>query len=751
MSIRPKDVLEYHEFPAPGKVAIKPTKPMVTQRDLSIAYSPGVAIPCEHIAEKQGDVYRYTAKGNLVAVVSNGTAVLGLGNIGPHAAKPVMEGKGILFKKFADIDVFDIELDAPDPDDVIRAVQMLAPTFGGINLEDIKAPECFYIERKLRETCDIPIFHDDQHGTAIITAAAFINAMDLIGKSMADVKIVFSGAGAAAVSCARLLIHMGASRENLIMCDSRGVIYEGRTDGMNPYKAEFAIATDNRTLGEAMVGADAFIGVSVANLLKPEMVKTMADDPIVFAMANPDPEIRPEDAHAVRPDVIMATGRSDYPNQVNNVLGFPFIFRGALDIRATTINEEMKVAAVHALAELAREDVPEEVRRAYGGKHFRFGRDYLIPKPFDWRVLLWVAPAVAKAGMDSGVAREPLPDLDAYRNRLAQLIDPSWRFMEPIYDIACQDPKRIVFPEGHHRAIMKAAELCVDEGIAHPILLGEEARIRTLAEEFDIDLTGVEVLDPLQAEALDGYVDSYLAQRQRKGITPDVASKHMRRRTHFATMMVEKGDADGMVSGWNKAYPETIRPALQISGLKEGTTKAVGLYMVIQGRELKFFADTTVNIDPGAETLAEIAIASADFAQSMKRTPHVAMLSFSSFGTTDHPDVTKIREATELVKERRPDIQVDGEMQVDVALDSQLRDRIFPFSSLKGEANVLVFPNLASGNIAYKLMGKLGDAHLIGPILLGLDKPISVLERHCDVRTIVNMTALTTIRAQGRW
>ena len=751
MSIRPKDALEYHELPTPGKTGIVSTKPCVTQRDLSLAYTPGVATPCEHIAAHQPDVYRYTNKGNLVAVVSNGTAVLGLGNIGPHAAKPVMEGKAVLFKKFADIDVFDIELDSEDSAEVVRAVQLLAPTFGGINLEDIKAPQCFEIEETLRESCDIPVFHDDQHGTAIITAAAFINALELADKSIDAVQVVFSGAGAAAISCARLLVRMGLTREHLTLVDSRGVVYRGRGAGMNPYKEEFARDTEKRTLADAMAGADAFIGVSVAGLLKPEMVETMAKDPIVFALANPEPEIRPEAAKAVRPDVIMATGRSDYPNQVNNVLGFPFIFRGALDIRARTITEEMKVAAVHALAQLAREGVPDQVSRAYGGQQFRFGREYLIPKPFDQRVLLWVAPAVAQAGVESGVAREPITDMDAYRHRLASLIDPSWSILEPVYERARRDPKRIVFPEGHHPQLIKAAEICADEGIAHPVLLGARDVITQVAAEHDIDLTDVEVVEPWSSDKMEAYVGDYHQRRSRKGVTLDIATKHVRRRTTFGLMMLENGDADGLVSGWNKAYADTIRPALQTGGLRDGVNRAAGLFMVIRGHDLKFFADTTVNISPSAETLAEIAIAAADFAAAMQTTPKVAMLSFSSFGTTDNPVVRRVREATRLVKELRPDIVIDGEMQVDPALDAELRDRLYPFSTLDGEANVLIFPDLASGNIAYKLMSRLGDASLVGPILLGLNKPVSVLERNCDVRSIVNMTAITTIRAQGAW
>jgi malate dehydrogenase (oxaloacetate-decarboxylating)(NADP+) len=751
MLIRPNDALEYHEQPRPGKTEVVPTKPVVTQRDLSLAYTPGVAVPCLRIAEDREAVYRYTNRGNLVAVVTNGTAVLGLGDIGPEAAKPVMEGKGVLFKKFADIDVFDIELASTDPDEVIRTVELLAPTFGGVNLEDIKAPECFYIEEKLRERCDIPVFHDDQHGTAIITAAAFLNALELAEKDIAEVRVVFSGAGAAAISCARLFVHLGVRRENLLLCDSRGVVYVGREKGMNAYKDEFARDTPLRTLADALDGADAFVGVSVADLVTPEMVASMARDPIVFALANPDPEILPEKAQAVRNDVIMATGRSDYPNQVNNVLGFPFIFRGALDVRARAITEEMKVAAVHALAKLARQEVPDEVRRAYGDSALAFGRDYLIPKPFDQRVLLWVAPAVAQAATESGVARRPLDDVDAYRQRLTRLLDPSWSVMQPVYERARRDPKRIVFPEGHHQRVIKAAEICRDEGIAQPVLLGARDVIEGLAEEHGVDLGDIEIIEPWDHEWLDDFATTFHSRRARKGVTRSIAKKEMRHRTHFAVMMVERGHADGVVAGYSKAYADVIRPALQIAGMREGTERAAGAYMVIRGTKLTFFADTTVNIDPDAATLAEIAILTADLAAALEQTPRIAMLSFANFGTTDHPECRKVAAATALVKERRPDLIVDGEMQVDHALDSGLRERLFPFSDLRGEANVLVFPNLAAGNIAYKLMGQLAGAQIIGPILLGPSKPISVLQRDTDTRSIVNMAALTTLRAQGAW
>jgi malate dehydrogenase (oxaloacetate-decarboxylating)(NADP+) len=748
MTIRPKDALDYHEKPVAGKTAIVATKPCLTQRDLSLAYTPGVAVPCERIADDPQAVFRYTNKANLVAVVSDGSAVLGLGNIGPRAAKPVMEGKAVLFKKFANIDVFDLELNTRDPDEIIRTVEILAPTFGGVNLEDIKAPECFYIEERLRERCDIPIFHDDQHGTAIITAAAFINALRLVEKAIESVAVVFSGAGAAAISCARLLVRLGVRKENLTLCDSRGVVYTGREAGMNPYKEEFARETDQRTLADAMKGADAFVGVSVADIVTPEMVASMAKDPIVFALANPDPEIRPEAAQGARDDVIMATGRSDYPNQVNNVLGFPFIFRGALDIRAREITEEMKVAAVHALAELARQEVPEQVSRAYGDQRFKFGRDYLIPKPFDQRVLLWVAPAVALAGSKGGVARRPIYDEDSYRQQLEKLIDPSWTVMRPVYQIAQQSLMRIVYPEGHDPKIIKAAEICVDQRVARPILLGDPARVKEVAGGYDVDLSNIEILNPRESEALEDFVEAYFALRQRRGVTRPLAEQAMRRRIHFGIMMVEKGMADGLVAGLNKEYRDVIRPALQICGVRPGIHRVAGAYVVIQGNQLRFFADTTVNIDPDAETIAEIAINTADLARSLNCVPRVAMLSFTNFGTTDDPVCRRMRRATAMVKERRPDIMVDGEMQVDAALDPQFLARHYPFSTLKGSANVLVFPDLASGNIAYKLMHQLGGADLVGPILLGLDKPISVLQRDTDLRSIVNMTAITAVQAR---
>jgi len=745
---RRQDALDYHAQGRPGKIAIRPTKPLQTQRDLSLAYSPGVAEPCLEIAKEIDRVFDYTAKGNLVAVVSNGTAVLGLGDIGPEASKPVMEGKGVLFKRFADIDVFDIEIDAKDPEKVVEVVAALAPTFGGINLEDIKAPDCFYIEETLRERLDIPVFHDDQHGTAIIAAAAFVNAMKIVGKEAEDVRCVFSGAGAAAIACAQLLISLGVDRENLIMCDSRGVIYAGREAGMNPYKQRFARETELRTLGEALVGADVFVGVSVAGMVTQDMLRSMADDPLVMAMANPDPEISYPDAIAARDDVIMATGRSDYPNQVNNVLGFPFIFRGALDVRATGINEEMKLAAVNALAQLAREEVPEDVRRAYGDKALRFGRQYIIPKPFDWRALLRVAPAVARAAMESGVARKPIEDWDVYRNRLERILGREREVMRKIITKAGRDPKRLVFAEGEHPKIMRAAQECVEEGIAAPILIGDVDAIREVARANDISLDGITLIDNIHDEHYTRYIEAYHQRRNRRGVTREEAHRIMRRRNYYASMMVEMGDADGMISGMTRSYPDTVRPALEIVGPRAGVRKVAGAYLVILEDRVKIFADTTVNIDPGAEDLAEIALATAAMARRLDIEPHVAMLSFSNFGSNDSPQATKVRRAVEILRERAPYLAADGEMQVGTALDVAQRKRLFEFCTLQAEANVLIFPELNSANIGYKLLRHLGDAELVGPILIGMNRAVNVLERDCSVRSVVNMAAITVVQAQ---
>ncbi|HDK35335.1 MAG TPA: NADP-dependent malic enzyme, partial [Bacteroidetes bacterium] len=649
MLIRKEDALEYHSKGRKGKIEVVNTKPCNTQRDLSMAYTPGVAIPCLEIKKNPQDVFEYTAKGNLVAVVSNGTAVLGLGDIGPEAGKPVMEGKGILFKRFADVDVFDIEVNSHSPDDIIKLCELIEPTFGGINLEDIKAPECFYIEETLKKRLNIPVFHDDQHGTAIISGAALLNALELTGKAIEDIVVVVNGAGAAGIACAKFYIQLGVRKKNIIMCDSKGVVYKGRTNGMNPYKAEFEIETEKRTLGDAMVDADVFMGVSVANVVTKEMVRSMAEKPIILAMANPDPEISYEDAKEARSDVIMATGRSDYPNQVNNVLGFPFIFRGALDVRAKGINEKMKIAAAHALANLAKEDVPDSVIKAYGGKPITFGPDYIIPKPLDPRVLLWEAPAVAKAAMETGVARIQI-DLDKYKERLTALLGRSHEIMRIILNKAKLSPRRIVYPEGEEEKILRAAQILVDENIAKPVLLGREKVIREKAKELHLELRGVEIVDPWHYPKLDDYVQELYKLRQRRGATLVEAKELMRDKTYFGSMMVRQGDVDGLISGLTKHYPATIRPALQIIGVRDDMTRVSGLYIIIGPKDIYFFADTTVNIDPSAEELAEIAICCSEIAKRFDVEPRVAMLSFSNFGSTKHPHSEKMARAVDIIK-----------------------------------------------------------------------------------------------------
>ena len=745
---RRKDALDYHSEGRPGKIAIRPTKPLQTQRDLSLAYTPGVAEPCLEIARDVSKVYDYTAKGNLVAVVSNGTAVLGLGNIGPEASKPVMEGKGVLFKRFADIDVFDIEIREEDPDRLVDIVAALEPTFGGINLEDIKAPECFYIEEKLRERMKIPVFHDDQHGTAIIAAAAFVNALDISGKKVEEVRCVFSGAGAAALACAQLFLQLGVKREHLTLCDTQGVVYEGRDKGMNPYKARFATPTAHRTLADAMVGADVFVGVSAKGVVTPEMIRVMAKTPIVMAMANPDPEISYPEAKAVRDDIIMCTGRSDYPNQVNNVLGCPFIFRGALDVRATCVNEAMKIAAVNALAQLAREEVPDEVKRAYGVTQLSFGPDYVIPKPFDYRALLRVAPAVAKAAIDSGVAGLPITDWKAYQERLERLLGREREVMRKVINKAARHPRRIVLPEGENPKIMRAAQICREEGIAVPILLGDVDRIRHAAELADVSLEGIEILDHLTDRRYEKYAEALWKLRSRRGMTETEARRMLQHRNYFGSLMVRMGDADGMVSGMERSYPETIRPLLQCIGVRKDVKCASGAYIVILPDRIKFFADTTVNVNPTAEQLAEIALSTARLARSLDIEPVVGMLSFSNFGSARFPESEKVAKAVELVRRIEPQLPIDGEMQVGTALDVEHRQRLFPFNNLgTAEANVLIFPSLDAGNIAYKLMGHLGGAELVGPILSGMNKAVNVLERDCSVRAVVNIVAITVVQA----
>jgi malate dehydrogenase (oxaloacetate-decarboxylating)(NADP+) len=748
MMIRQEDALDYHASGRPGKIEVVCTKPCATQRDLSLAYTPGVAEPCRVIHQEPDAVYRYTAKGNLVAVVTNGSAVLGLGQIGALAGKPVMEGKGVLFKQFADIDVFDLELATSDPDEVVRTVEILAPTFGGINLEDIKAPDCFFIEERLRERLDIPVFHDDQHGTAIITGAALLNALKIAGKRIAEVRVVYNGAGASGIACALLHIALGVKREHVIMCDTKGVIYQGRQEGMNRYKEQFAVETSKRTLAEAMEGADVFIGLSAKDAVTPEMLLSMAPRPIVFALANPDPEIRYEVAMQTRDDLIMATGRSDYPNQVNNVLGFPAIFRGALDVRARAINEEMKIAAVHALATLAEEDVPDSVARAYGDEELRFGPTYIIPKPFDRRVLLWVAPAVARAAMETGVARERI-DPGRYREELERRLGRAYEVMRPVLAKARRDPKRIVFPEGDQEKILKASQVLIDERIAEPILLGDEEEIRSKITRLRLDgLNGVRIVDPRRFAGFDSYVEELYRLRHRRGVTPVEARELMLNRNVFGAMMVHHDDADGVISGLTQHYPDVIRPALWIVGVRRDVKRVSGLYMLIFKQAIYFLADTTVNIDPSAEDIAEIAIESAGVARRFDIDPKIAMLSFSNFGSTRHPLAEKMRQATELVRGRDPKLCVDGEMQADTAVVPGIVDEQYPFCAIKGGANVLIFPDLQSANIAYKLLMRLGGAEAIGPILMGMRKPVHVLQRGDDVTSIVNMAAIAVVDAQ---
>src|SRR3972149_1873364 len=748
--ITDEEALEYHRLKGkPGKIAVIPTKPMDTQRDLGLAYTPGVAVPVLEIEKDPEAAYLYTSKGNLVAVVSNGTAILGLGDRGPLASKPVMEGKGVLFKKFADIDVFDIEVNSHDVEEIIRVVAAIAPTFGGINLEDIKAPECFEIERRLEDMLDIPVFHDDQHGTAIVSGAGLLNALEIVGKNIGKIKIVISGAGASAISCARMAVLLGAKRENIFLVDSKGVVYEGRAEGMNKYKQEFAHQTKARTLADALVDADVFYGLSVADLLKAEMVKTMAKKPLIFAMANPDPEIRYDVAKAARPDAIVATGRSDYPNQINNVLGFPFIFRGALDVRATHINDEMKIAAARALAALAKEDVPDSVLRAYGLEALKFGSDYIIPKPFDPRVLLWEAPAVAEAAMRSGVARVKV-DIEKYREELAARQGKGQQVRQYFMNRAKQLKKkrRVVFPEGEENKILRAAAQVEEEGIAHPILIARpeviEAELRSLGLRYK-----PEVIDLSKFPRTDAYTQEYYKTRQRRGGTLANARKQLRDRNVFGAMMVKMGDADAMVSGLTFDYPEVIRPALQIHHTAPGVKRASGVYIMIVDERVYLFTDATVNIDPKAEDLAEIAILAADFARQLGLDPRVAMLSFSNFGSTPHLLSDKVRKAVELLRERAPKMVVDGEMQADTAVVREIIEKRYPFSKVK-EANVLVFPSLEAANVSYKLLNRLGNAQTIGPILLGLGAPIQVMQTGDEVRDIVNMAAGAALDAAER-
>ncbi len=745
MKITKEHALRYHEDGRPGKIEVIPTKPTSSQLDLSLAYTPGVAVPVLEIAENPDLAYRYTAKSNLVAVVSNGTAILGLGNRGPLASKPVMEGKGVLFKRFADIDVFDIEVDATDPEEIINVVRAIAPTFGGINLEDIKAPECFLIEERLKEMLDIPVFHDDQHGTAIIATAGLLNALKVVDKQIAAVQIVINGAGASAIACAEMFILAGAERSNITLVDSRGVIYAGREAGMNKYKARFVKETSARTLAEAMQGADVFLGLSVADTVTPDMVRSMADRPVVFAMANPDPEIKYELAKAARPDAIIATGRSDYPNQVNNVLGFPFIFRGALDVQARQINDDMKLAAAHALAALAHQDVPDSVLKAYNLEALKFGPDYILPKPFDPRVLLWVAPAVAEAAMQTGVARRQL-DLNVYREQLEARLSKGWALMRHIINKARHQPKRVVFGEGEETKIIRAAAMVEEQGIGQTILLGRPEVIRQKIRDLGLEFEPT-VVEPESSERYEAYSQALAELRQRKGMTLAGACVLMRQRSHFGPMMVQLGDADAYVSGLVHNYPDIIRPALQIIGTAPAVHKVAGMYIMIVRDKIYFFVDTTVNIDPSAEDLAEIASMAADEVRRFDIEPRLAMLSFSNFGSTRHPFSEKVRRAVEILHERRPDLIADGEMMADTAVVPTLIDELYPFSRVR-DANVLIFPNLESANIAYKLMQRLGGVEAIGPVLLGMNKPVHVLQHGEEVNNIVNIAALAVIDAQ---
>ncbi len=750
-----RDALDYHQKPTPGKVEVISSKPVSTDRALSLAYSPGVAAPCKEIAKDPEKVYDYTTKGNLVAVITNGTAVLGLGDIGPLAGKPVMEGKGVLFKTFANINVFDLELETKTVDEFCAAVKALEPTFGGINLEDIKAPECFEIEERLKREMKIPVFHDDQHGTAIISGAALLNACEVTGRKMSEIKLVMNGAGAASISCARIFMALGVKPQNILMCDSKGVVYKGRKEGMNKYKEQFAVETPTRTLLDALKGADVFVGLSVAGAMTEEMLKVMADRPIVFAMANPDPEIDPPTAKAIRPDCIIATGRSDYPNQVNNVLGFPSIFRGALDVRATQINEEMKLAAVHALAKLAKEEVPEKVSAAYGGQSFSFGPEYLIPKPFDPRVLLWVTPAVAKAAMDSGVAKYPITDFQAYRDRLEALQGARTGFVRSVMHRVKNQAKSsgkalpiIVFPEGASTKILKALQTIAHEELIQPVLLGYKDQILERMEMLGFeDLKTLPIVHPSQHPKFREYVDKLYEMRNRKGVMGREAERLMADPDYFASMMVHMGDANAMITGATQNYSDCVKPIFEIIGAGARKT-ASGLNLVIFKNKILFFADTAVNIDPTAEQVATIAIHAARVAEYFRIQPRIAMLSYTNFKSRGESP-SKMRQAAEIVKKRYPHLIVDGEMQADTAVNPDIVERIFPFCEVKNGANILVFPNLDAGNISYKLVQQLGGGEVIGPFLMGIRKPANVLQRTCTVDDIVNTVALTALEAQA--
>ncbi|HLZ45145.1 MAG TPA: NADP-dependent malic enzyme [Gemmatimonadales bacterium] len=742
---RRQEALDYHAQGRPGKIQVTPTKPFKDQRDLSLAYTPGVAEPCLDIAKRPEDAYLYTAKGNLVAVVSNGTAVLGLGNIGAVAGKPVMEGKGILFKAFADIDVFDLEVGSENPDDVIRFCQLLEPTVGGINLEDIRSPDCFYIEKRLRETLSIPVFHDDQHGTAIISGAALLNALLVVKKDLEEVKVVFAGAGAAAIATAEHYVRLGVRRENIAMADHTGVIYKGRED-LDEFKQRFAADTKARTLAEALQGADVFVGLSVGGIVTAEMLQGMAKKPVIFALANPTPEIMPDEAKKARPDAIVATGRSDFPNQVNNVLGFPFIFRGALDVRAKQINEEMKMAATRALAQLAKEEVPESVTRAYGIEKLKFGPDYLIPKPFDPRVLLWVAPAVAWAAVASGIAGRII-DVEEYRAQLDARLGPERQVMRGLIARVQQDPPSVVFPEGDDPRILRAARIIADEGIARPILLGDLDAIRRQADDASLTLEDIELMNPRTAPDRDKMAEELWQLRRRRGITLREAKERVLDPIYYGLLLLRAGRTDAVLAGEEIDYPDSIRPALEVIGVEPGRKHVSGIYMMIVRQQTFFFADATVNIDPDATTLAEIATATAKFVQRLGIEPRVAMLSFSNFGSVKHPAAAKVQQAVALLHERVPELQVDGEMQADTAVVERILTKVYPFAKLRGPANVLIFPDLNAANIAYKLLARLGDAQAIGPILVGMDRPVHVLQRLSEVPDIVNMAVIAAVDA----
>jgi malate dehydrogenase (oxaloacetate-decarboxylating)(NADP+) len=745
MTSRRQEALDYHSQGRPGKIQVSPTKPFKDQRDLSLAYTPGVAEPCLEIAKRPEDAYTYTAKGNLVAVVSNGTAVLGLGNIGPLAGKPVMEGKGILFKSFADIDVFDLEVASEDPEDVIRFCQLLEPTVGGINLEDIRSPDCFHIEQKLRETLSIPVFHDDQHGTAIISGAALLNALDVVRKDIDKIRVVFSGAGAAAIATAEHYVKLGVKRDHIVMCDHTGVIHAARKD-LDQYKRRFASDTKARVITEALKGADVFVGLSVGGIITGAMLEGMAKKPIVFALANPTPEIMPDEAKKARPDAIVATGRSDFPNQVNNVLGFPFIFRGALDVRAKKINDEMEMAATRALAALAKEEVPDSVMRAYGLERITFGPDYLIPKPFDPRVLLWVAPAVAWAAVASGVAGRMI-DVAEYRAELEARLGRARQVMRGLMTRAQQDVQRVVFPEGEDPRILRAARVLADEGIAHPILLGDADVIRRQADDAAVTLEDIELANPRTAADREAMAQELWQRRQRRGITLREARARVLDPMYYGLLMLRSGRADALVAGEDMYYPDAIRPALEVIGAEPGRKHVSGIYMMIFRQQTFFFADCTVNIDPDAETLAEIASATASFVWRLGVEPRVAMLSFSNFGSVKHPAADKVQRAVALLHEREPALQVDGEMQADTAVVERILTKTYPFAKLRSAANVLIFPSLDAANIAYKLLDRLGGAQAIGPIVVGMDRPVHILQRGSEVPDIVNMAVIAAVDA----